>query len=44
MESEKQYRERNKDKLHNYYNTVKEKKIAQKKNGEKKIKNDLMNN
>ena len=29
MESEKQYRERNKDKLHNYYNTVKEKKIAQ---------------
>ena len=29
MESEKQYRGRNKDKLHNYYNTVKEKKIAQ---------------
>ena len=30
MDREKQYREQNKDKLHNYYNTVKEKKIAQK--------------
>ena len=29
LENGKQHRERNKDKLHNYYNTVKEKKIAQ---------------